>query len=102
VVAAFAPQVSGHILIRPRAPGVKQDPPLSVTVELARGASPNDLIADAISEKLREALVVQARVELVPWGTLRRSEYKSTLVERERKQDPPGAATRDSGGADGR
>jgi hypothetical protein len=27
-------------------------------------------------------LVVQTRVELVPWGTLRRSEYKSTLIER--------------------
>jgi hypothetical protein len=27
-------------------------------------------------------LVVQADVDLVPWGTLRRSEYKSSLVER--------------------
>jgi hypothetical protein len=26
-------------------------------------------------------LVVQADVELVPWGTLRRSEYKSKLIE---------------------
>jgi hypothetical protein len=26
--------------------------------------------------------VVQTRVELVPWGSLSRSEYKSTLVER--------------------
>jgi hypothetical protein len=25
---------------------------------------------------------VQTRVELVPWGTLRRSDYKSKLVER--------------------
>jgi phenylacetate-CoA ligase len=102
VVAAFAPKVSGHILIRPRGPGVKQEPPLPVTVELARGTRPSDLIADAISERLRETLVIQTRVELVPWGTLRRSEYKSTLVERERTQDPPRAATRDSGGADGR
>ena len=30
-------------------------------------------------------LVVQTRVELVPWGSLRRSEYKSTLVERRRQ-----------------
>ena len=37
VVSAFAPQVSGHILVRPRAPGVKQEPPLPVVVELARG-----------------------------------------------------------------
>jgi phenylacetate-CoA ligase len=27
-------------------------------------------------------LVVQTRVELVPWGSLQRSEYKSKLVER--------------------
>ena len=38
VVGAFAPRVSGHILVRPQAPGVKQEPPLPVSVELARGA----------------------------------------------------------------
>jgi hypothetical protein len=27
-------------------------------------------------------LVVQTSVDLVPWGTLQRSEYKSKLVER--------------------
>ena len=36
VVSSFAPQVSGHILVRPQAPGVKQEPPLPVRVELAR------------------------------------------------------------------
>ena len=30
----------------------------------------------------RSHLVVQTRVELVPWGSLGRSEYKSHLVER--------------------
>src|SRR4051812_43626757 len=30
VVSTFAPDVSGHILVRPAAPGVKQDPPLPV------------------------------------------------------------------------
>ncbi len=39
VVSAFAPEVSGHILLRPQAPGVKQEPPLPVSVELARGAA---------------------------------------------------------------
>jgi phenylacetate-CoA ligase len=82
VVGAFAPAVSGHIVVRPQAPGVKQDPPLPVAVELARGASADDGLAEAIRERLREKLVVQTRVELVPWGTLRRSDYKSKLVER--------------------
>jgi phenylacetate-CoA ligase len=82
VVSAFTPQVSGHILVKPRSAGVKQEPPLPVVVELARGATEDAALAEAIREKLRSVLVVQARVELVPWGSLRRSEYKSTLVER--------------------
>ena len=81
VVSAFAPAVSGHILVRPPGPGVKQEPPLPVSVELARGAAADPALAEAIHDRLRNALVVQTRVELVPWGSLRRSEYKSTLVE---------------------
>ena len=82
VVSTFAPDVSGNILVRPRAEGVKQEPPLPVTVELSRDASEESSLADAIRERLRSVLVVQTRVELVPWGSLQRSEYKSKLVER--------------------
>jgi len=80
VVATFAPRVSGHILVTPRAPGVKQDPPLPVRVELARGATAEPALAEAIRARLRDGLVVQADVQLVPWGTLQRSEYKTKLV----------------------
>jgi phenylacetate-CoA ligase len=82
VVSAFAPVVSGHILVRPGSPGVKQQPPLPVTVELARSATADPQLAEAIRDRLRDVLVVQTRVELVEWGTLQRSEYKSKLVER--------------------
>jgi phenylacetate-CoA ligase len=82
VVTSFAPDVSGHILVRPELPGVKQEPPLPVSVELAADITPAPALADAIREKLRSVLVVQMRVDLVPWGTLQRSEYKSKLVER--------------------
>jgi phenylacetate-CoA ligase len=85
VVTAFAPEVSGHILVRPQAPGVKQEPPLPVEVELARGAGEargNSSLAEAIRERLREVLIVQAQVHLVPWGSLQRSEYKAKLIER--------------------
>jgi phenylacetate-CoA ligase len=82
VVSGFAPRVSGHIVVKPQRPGVKQEPPLPVTVELAPGAGPDSSLAEAIREKLRTVLVVQTRVELVPWGSLQRSEYKSRLVER--------------------
>ncbi|HKR98821.1 MAG TPA: phenylacetate--CoA ligase family protein, partial [Candidatus Dormibacteraeota bacterium] len=81
VVSMFAPAVSGHILVRPDAPGVKQDPPLPVSVELARDRAADPALAEAIRDKLRNALVVQTRVDLVPFGSLTRSEYKSKLVE---------------------
>jgi len=81
VVSAFVPDVSGHILVRPSAPGVKQDPPLPVSVELAEGVTADPALAESIRERLRNTLVVQARVDLVPWGSLQRSEYKSKLVE---------------------
>jgi phenylacetate-CoA ligase len=82
VVSTFAPAVSGHILVRPQGSGVKQEPPLPVSVELARGVTPDVTLADAIRETLRAVLVVQTQIVLVPWGSLQRSEYKSTLVER--------------------
>jgi phenylacetate-CoA ligase len=81
VVSTFAPRVSGHILVRPQAPGVKQEPPLPVRVEVAPGADLNSGLADEIAQRLRGTLVVQAKVELVPWGSLHRSQYKSNLVQ---------------------
>ena len=81
VVSAFAPRVSGHILVTPQGPGVKQEPPLPVRVELARDQDADPTLAESIRNRLREALVVQTSVDLVPFGTLHRSEYKSKLVE---------------------
>jgi phenylacetate-CoA ligase len=82
VVSQFAPAVSGQIRIRPQAAGVKQEPPLRVAVELAPNPADDPSLADAIRERIRSVLVVQTRIELVPFGTLERSEYKSKLVER--------------------
>ena len=80
VVAGFAPRVSGHVLVRPRVAGPKQEPPLPVAVELAEGEAGDAALAGAIAERLRAVLVVQAEVELVAHGSLQRSEYKSKLV----------------------
>ena len=82
IVSAFAPRVSGHIVVKPQLPGVKQDPPLPVSVELAPGEAADAELAEAIRDRLRNLLVVQTRVELVAYGSLQRSEYKSKLVER--------------------
>jgi phenylacetate-CoA ligase len=78
VVGSFAPDVSGVIVVRPSAPGVKQEPPLPVAIE-ASTADPH--LAASIRERLRSVLTVQTSIELVPWGSLPRSEYKSRLVE---------------------
>jgi phenylacetate-CoA ligase len=81
-VSAFVPQVSGHVLVKPQAPGVTQEPPLPVAVELAQGVAADPALAESIRDRLRDVLVVQTQVELVPWGALPRSEYKSMLIER--------------------
>ena len=82
VVATFAPRVSGRVLVRPREPGVKQEPPLPVAIELAEQAAPDPRLADAIRDRLRDVLIVQTAVELLPFGSLQRSDYKSRLVDR--------------------
>jgi phenylacetate-CoA ligase len=82
VVGAFAPQVSGQILVRPQARGPKQEPPLPVSVELGPDADADSSLAEAIRERIRDVLAVETSVELVPWRSLERSEYKSNLVER--------------------
>jgi phenylacetate-CoA ligase len=82
VVSAFAPDVSGQILVRPETAGVKQEPPLPVSVELGPESAATPLLAQAIAERLRKALLVRTTIELVPLGSLERSEYKSKLVER--------------------
>jgi phenylacetate-CoA ligase len=82
VVSAFTPRVSGRVLVRPTAPGVKQEPPLPVAIELAERTTPDADLAEAIRGKLRDVLVVQTKVELVPWGSMQRSDYKSRLVDR--------------------
>jgi phenylacetate-CoA ligase len=82
VVAEFAPAVTGRILVKPAAPGPRQDPPVPVEVELAEGVAVNGSLTETIATRLRDALLFQAQVELVEWGSLARSEYKSLLVQR--------------------
>jgi phenylacetate-CoA ligase len=82
VVGEFSPEVSGAILVRPASEGVKQEPPLPIVVELTKGGKPDADLAARIRERLRAVLVFSAAIELAPFGTLERSEYKSTLVRR--------------------
>jgi phenylacetate-CoA ligase len=81
VVTSLGPRVSGYILVKPQTPGIKQDPPLPVSVELAQGTTSDAALAEEIRDRLRSVLVVQTRVDLVPWGSLQRNEYKSKLTQ---------------------
>jgi phenylacetate-CoA ligase len=81
VVNEFQPAVAGVIMIRPRSAGVRQEPPLPIRVELTPGAEAEGL-AERIRGRLRDKLVVTTEIELVPAGSLPRSEYKSKLVEK--------------------
>jgi phenylacetate-CoA ligase len=81
VVADFRPRVGGPVLIRPAHTGVRQDAAPRVLVELAEDGRADEGLAGAIRGAIRTKLVVSADVELVPYGTLGRSEYKSKLVD---------------------
>jgi phenylacetate-CoA ligase len=80
IVAEFAPAVTGVMMIRPKAAGVRQEPPLLVAVEAVDPARTE--LAERIRVRLREALLVTTEIDLVAAGALPRSDYKSKLVER--------------------
>jgi phenylacetate-CoA ligase len=79
IVAEFAPAVTGVVMIRPKAPGVRQEPPLPVAVE-AHDTTQSEL-TERIRARVREALLVTTEITLVAAGALPRSDYKSKLVE---------------------
>jgi len=81
VVNEFSPAVSGAISIRPRTKGVKQQPPLHIAVELAEGIAGDSVLAENIRKRIRDKLVFTGAIDLVPWGTLPRTDYKSKLVD---------------------
>ncbi len=81
VVSEFAPAVSGLMLVKPASAGTRQEPPLPVVVELAQGSQAEPGLAERIQTRLRDALVFSASIELAPWGTLERSQYKSKLIQ---------------------
>ncbi|HME83769.1 MAG TPA: phenylacetate--CoA ligase family protein, partial [Roseiarcus sp.] len=58
-----------------------QEPPLPVSVEVAPGADVEGL-EERIRVRVREKLLVTTEIELLPAGSLPRSEYKSKLVEK--------------------
>ncbi len=81
VVNRFQPLVSGVIAIRPKVRAVKQEPPLPLVVELNEGVEPTPDLADRIVKEIRSTLIVTTQVELVPHGTLPRTDYKTKILD---------------------
>lgn len=81
IVGKYAPAVSGVISIRPGVEGVRQLPPLKILVEMAEGQSPAADLAETIKSHIRASLIFTSDVQLVPFGSLPRSEYKSKMVD---------------------
>ena len=75
IVARFQPRVTGAMLIRPRARGVKQEPPLPILVE---GEAQ---VGETIAREIRGALTFTPEIQMVPPQSLPRSDYKSKLVD---------------------
>jgi phenylacetate-CoA ligase len=75
IVARFQPRVTGAILIRPRAKGVKQEPPLPVLVE-GEGS-----LKEEIAAAIRGALLFTPEVRMVAPQALPRSDYKVKLLD---------------------
>lgn len=93
VLADFRPQVAEIFRIRPRSRGVSQQPPLPIVVELGQGieAEPAGL-RERLVEEIRTRLLVNADVQLVPYGSLPRDTYKSRLVEYPAAETAPQAS----------
>ena len=81
VVNTFRPDVSGIMLVRPTKRGVQQLPPLPVHIEAAEGSAPGAGLGEAIEKAIRDALIVTTKVEIVPFGSLPRTDYKTRLVD---------------------
>jgi phenylacetate-CoA ligase len=75
VVARFQPKVTGAILIKPKAKGVKQEPPVPILVE-GEGA-----LGERIAKEIRSALLFTADIKMVRPQSLPRSDYKVKLVD---------------------
>lgn len=81
VVNTFRPDVSGIMLVRPVKRGVQQLPPLPVQIEAAEGGMPGAGLGEAIETAIRAKLVVTTKIEIVPFGSLPRTDYKTKLVD---------------------
>src|SRR5215210_3090001 len=82
VVRSMRPRVTGHMQIQADGPGPSVEPPVLIRVEYDEDKNLDALKAE-LQQKIRQELVFQAAVELVPSGTLApKGVMKTKLVAR--------------------
>lgn len=82
VVRSMRPRVTGHMQIQADGPGPSIEPPVLIRVEYEEDKDLDSLKAE-LQRKIRQELVFQAAVELVPAGTLApKGVMKTKLVVR--------------------
>jgi phenylacetate-CoA ligase len=80
VVQALHPRTSGAVQILLPDKGPRVEPPLRVEAEWGEQAGDHDELRGSIESTIRSRLSVPARVDLVPPGSIERSEMKSRLT----------------------
>ena len=82
ILKEFSPDVGETFLIKPKARGISQTPPLPLVVELAQAV---EVVPEGLKERMtteiRSRLLVSTDISIVPYGSLPRETYKSTLVD---------------------
>jgi phenylacetate-CoA ligase len=82
VVMSMRPKTTGEIQILLDQPGPKVDPPLKIQVEYAKGVENFEKLKKEVQGLLRDKLIFQSEVLLVPEGTLPRFEMKAQLTKK--------------------
>lgn len=82
VVGELRPRTTGAVQILLGTPGPTVEPPLRLQAEYGPEATDLDLLKTELEGLLRERLVVEHAVELLPPGTLPRFEMKAQLVRK--------------------
>ncbi len=83
VIASFSPETTSELQIQlTQTEGRLVEPPVHITVEYSKRAFDVNTLKQRIEREVNRRLLFKCEVELVPEGTLPRSEYKSQLVKK--------------------
>jgi len=82
VISEFQPDISGQVQIVLDAPPPRVEPPLQVRVEAGEtlGSGDRAALAKRIEDRVHNVLSIRARIELVDFGAIGRSNLKTKLL----------------------